>query len=272
MFLFFLAAWRRPAITEICFMGIQRLRKAFPAKALCVISEVEMIPLCKKYDIEYVVYKNLPVGEKKNFGLTEAMKRKWDVMVELGSDDILKDGLLEAYQQLDNPVLSLNHFCYINSEDLECRRVKNSTSYGIGRAIRRDVIEKHCKGVPILAEEDLMSPGRTTARGQIGFFPKDDADAMERVSYCKIIGEESYKLWNDNISKGLDNNSMFFLATQGALEKRVQFDDPIAIDIKSHENIWPFNPEFGDPIDLEAALKGLSDQEKTAIRWLKKAS
>ena len=73
----FLAVWKRPEITEICFMGINRLRKSglFPIEAMAVISEESMKPLCKKYGIDYVMYKNEPLGEKKNYGLREAMKK-----------------------------------------------------------------------------------------------------------------------------------------------------------------------------------------------------
>src|SRR6478752_4031551 len=94
--LVFLAVWKRPEITEICFMGIDRLRKTglFPIEAFAVISEESMIPLCEKYNIDYCFYKNEPLGEKKNFGLTEAYKKEWDYLVEIGSDDLLKNEYL----------------------------------------------------------------------------------------------------------------------------------------------------------------------------------
>ncbi len=141
----FLAVWKRPEITEICFVGINRLRKSglFPIDAFAVISEESMKPLCEKYNIDYVMHENLPLGRKKNFGLSEMLKKEWDYMLELGSDDVLKSEILEAYAPYfgKKHVIGLNTFYYLNSEDLECRKYRNPSLHGIGRAISRHAIE-----------------------------------------------------------------------------------------------------------------------------------
>ena len=80
--LLFLAVWQRPVITEICFMGLERLRKNFNVDAFAVISEDSMKPLCKKYSIDYCMHENLPLGSKKNYGLTQAMKKDFDFLVD----------------------------------------------------------------------------------------------------------------------------------------------------------------------------------------------
>lgn len=267
--LFFLAVWKRPEITEICFMGLNRLKKTglYPIETLAVISENSMIPLCKKYGIDYVYYKNEPVGEKKNFGLTEAFKKKWDYLVELGSDDLLKNELLEIYKPYlgTRALLGINHFCYINSEDGHCRRMTSDTSFGLGRAISRDALQACAHGVEILALEGLIRPGRTVPEGQKGFYPHADAQELERVGYAKIISEPKYKLWPDQISRSLDNSSNFFLAMNGILEKKIRSDEVIGIDIKGPDNIWPFNPELGHAFDIRKAMDGLSQDEQSAI-------
>ena len=87
---FFLAVWKRPEITELCFMGLQRLMKHYPNSfAFAVISEKSMIPLCQKYDIEYCEHENLPLGRKKNYGMNQILKKKFDYLIELGSDDLI---------------------------------------------------------------------------------------------------------------------------------------------------------------------------------------
>lgn len=193
---------------------------------MAVISEESMIPLCKKYNVEYCFYKNLPIGEKKNFGLNECLKKSWDYLIELGSDDLLKNEILEIYK-FDRPTLFINHIAFINSETQECRALKSQTFYGIGRAIRRDCFEA------------LKSEGK-------------------------------YKLWNDSSNACLDNGSNYLLNYNGFLGKQFKSDDPVGIDIKSKENIWAFNPEAGSAYDFEKLLKGLSQEEKTAIRCLSK--
>lgn len=139
--LVFLAVWKRPEITEICFMGINRLRSGrFPIEAFAVISEDSMIPLCDKYGIEWVMYKNEPLGEKKNFGLKEAMKKDFDYMIEIGSDDLLKNEYLELFPWTD-PVYGLREFIMMDTETGYCRKqTSRDAAYGLGRAIRKDVL------------------------------------------------------------------------------------------------------------------------------------
>ena len=250
-------------------MGLNRLKRAglFPVDFLAVISEDSMKPLCKKYGIDYVEHDNLPLGRKKNFGLTEAFKKDWDYLIELGSDDVLKTELLELYRPYfqSNPLLHLSTFCYLNSIDLDCRLINTSVSYGMGRAIERSTLEKCARGVEIQAMDDLMCPGRSVFKGGIGFFKKKDAEVMEKVGQAKVLSDEKYKIWNDEINKRLDNNSNFFLARNGVMGHQIRSDEPMAIDIKSEENIWAFNKEAGTPYDLTSALKGLSEEEKQAI-------
>jgi len=132
--LVFLAVWKRPEITEICFMGLVRLRKKsrHPIEAFAVISEESMIPLCNKYDIKYTFYKNDPVGEKKNHGLTEAMKLEWDYLIEIGSDDLVKNELIEKYEPYFGKyeMFGTKDSVIINSENGHCNRLTSDTPYG----------------------------------------------------------------------------------------------------------------------------------------------
>lgn len=140
---FFIPVWKRPEITEICFMGIDRLRKLgiHEVSGFAVISEEEMKPLCDRYGIEYCFYKNLPLGEKKNYGVNQLLKKDFDYMVEIGSDDILKNEFLTLYPW-NIPVMKLADFIIMDSETLECRRISGKIpKYGTGRAISRNVLE-----------------------------------------------------------------------------------------------------------------------------------
>jgi hypothetical protein len=144
--LVFLAVWKRPQITEICFMGLSRLRKVpgYDINVLAVISEEEMIPLCEKYNVKWVMHENLPLGRKKNFGVNEALKLDWEYLIEIGSDDLLKNEVLQAYKW-DAPVLGLMDFALIDTQTLRSKRLKTKIpKYGAGRAIKRNVVES-CK-------------------------------------------------------------------------------------------------------------------------------
>ena len=270
MVLIFLAAWKRQAITEICFMGINRLRKnsRFPIEALCVISEEEKIPLCEKYGIRWTFYKNDPLGEKKNHGLDEAMKIEgWEYLLEIGSDDLVKDELLRMYSGYFGKYdyFGTKDAVIINSESGDCRRLKSDTTYGLGRCLSRKVIEKVCHGVDVIAKEGIMARGRTVGKGNKGFFPLLVARELEGLGRVEITGEPRYRLWKDDIVRGLDNNSDYFLMTQLIGHRTVPTTKPLCIDIKGVDNIWPYNAKLGTAYDLDQALEGLSNEEKSAI-------
>lgn len=250
-------------------MGLNRLRNSrlFTIDTLAVISEESMIPLCKKYGIDYVFYKNDPLGEKKNYGLTQAVKKDWDYLIELGSDDLLRTDILELYRphfgKLD--LFGLKYVMYLNSETGEFRELKTDTAYGCGRAISRKLVEQHCRGVDVLAHTDMIGGAFPVNKGKIGFFPESTAKELEKLKYGTITGSVRYRLWKDEIMKGMDNSSNYFLARKGILFKGIPSEKAMAIDIKSKENIWPFNPELGTPVDMEEAMKGLSQEEQSAL-------
>lgn len=144
--LIYLAVWKRPKITELCFRGIDRLKSHpdFDISALAVISEESMIPLCDQYGVKWVMYKNEPLGEKKNFGLKAAQKMDFDYLMEIGSDDLVLNELLDDYKRVigKSQFFGISDAAYINSETGECRRLISRSTYGAGRMISRDALEK----------------------------------------------------------------------------------------------------------------------------------
>lgn len=137
--LIYTAVWKRPEITEICFMGLKRLGQ----QALAVISEVDMIPLCEKYGVEWVMHENHPLGEKKNAGLERAREIDFDFLIEIGSDDLILNELINQYQKffVKYDFIGVCDAAYINAETLECRREIGTTPYGAGRAISKRALE-----------------------------------------------------------------------------------------------------------------------------------
>jgi len=141
--LIYTAVWKRPEITEICFMGMQRLQKVpgFHVELFAVISEESMIPLCDKYGVKWTMFHNHPLGAKKNHGVKGALKYDFEYLIEVGSDDLLKNEILNLYQW-NSPVIGLMDFTLLNTEDGACKRITtNIPKYGAGRAIQRYVIE-----------------------------------------------------------------------------------------------------------------------------------
>jgi hypothetical protein len=170
------AVWKRPEITEICFMGIKRLQKVkgFEVGAFAVISEEDMIPLCERYGIDWCMYPNHPLGAKKNHGIREALRKDFSYMIEIGSDDLLKNEVLTEYK-FDAPVIGLMDFALINTENGKCKAIHtNIPKFGAGRAIQRYVLESfklwedsRCRGLDnsscrSMAEKRVMQKGIRT--------------------------------------------------------------------------------------------------------------
>lgn len=220
--LIYLAVWKRPEVTEICFMGINRLKRygILQIDAFAVISEESMIPLCEKYGVTYCYHDNLPLGKKLNYGLSESLKLDWDYVICIGSDDILKNELLDLYKPYFGvkPLLGIQHFVYLSSKTMGCRIVK-SNIHGLGRAVSRSVVEQ---------------------------FPN---------------------MWPSKQNRGMDKYSHFLLATNGIFDTRVSGSGPLAIDIKSQVNIWPYT-SIGVKYNFEDAVTGLSVEEIEAIKSL----
>ena len=119
----YLAVWKRPEITELCFMGIHRLKThlSYDISAFAVISEEDMIPLCEKYGIDWVLTENLPLGKKKNYGLKQLADYDFDFLMEIGSDDLVTNDLLDQYLPYFNKYdfFGISDAAYIESESGE---------------------------------------------------------------------------------------------------------------------------------------------------------
>jgi hypothetical protein len=172
--LIYLAVWKRPEITEICFMGIDRLRKQgkHEVDALAIISEDEMITLCEKYGVRWAMHENLPLGRKKNFGLHEAMKLDFDYLVEIGSDDLLKDEYLDI--PFDRDVITLNELAIVNTHTKQCRKLTaRDARFGAGRAMSRRAIDAMLKAGLWDDKQNVGLDNRSTfALAKAGFFEK----------------------------------------------------------------------------------------------------
>lgn len=222
--LIYLAIWRRPEITELCFMGINRMRKhkEYNIQVLAVISEPEMIHLCNKYDIKWIMADNYPLGKKKNKGLMEASNFQFDYLMEIGSDDLVTNDLLDCYLDYFGKYnfFGISDCAYIESENLACRRLTfNKSTYGAGRCMSR-----------------------------------------------KMLENMGWQIWDNNLQRGLDNNSTLRMETKGYnFHKIPPMDIPGVIDVKSDENLWKFNYFLGVEYDINLLFEKLSVGEVNKI-------
>ena len=192
--LIYLAVWKRPEITEICFIGLRRIRKNFGFQACAVISEKWAEKLCREYGIDYVYHWNDPLGRKKNYGLTYALTRPWDYVVEIGSDDLLKNEFFDLYDW-KRDLMCISDFAMMNTADGDCLRMNiQVTPFGVGRAISRRAVEKTVDRGLVHLWPDGLNRGLDNGSSQTllkhGVMPKSyrssEPLAMSLKSDCNI--------------------------------------------------------------------------------------
>lgn len=224
--LIFLAVWKRPEITELCFRGIERLRMHpdFEIDTLAVISEPEMVDLCRKYKINFTIHANEPLGKKKNAGLHCAREHEFEYLMEIGSDDLILNELLDSYKEFISQgvdFFGIRDAGYICSETGSCRRLAtNNATYGAGRMISRKLLER-CN---FTLWRDHLSKG------------------LDNFSVFALM------------KHGVE------------YKKVKAMDFPGVIDVKGPDNIWPFNHLVGVPYDIEKIFAKLSDVEVEMIK------
>lgn len=226
--LVYLAVWKRPEITEMCFHGLNRIRKHpdYDINVLAVISEEEMIPLCQRFNVNYVMHANWPLGNKKNFGLQACRNYDFDYLMEIGSDDLVMNELLDLYKEYigKHDFFGVKDIAYINSEDGHCNRFRSNGNYGAGRMISRAALEK--MDFKLWREDP----------------PLDN---------CL----DNNSTWN------LGKKAIYFTQVRKS-------DHPMLVDVKSQVNIWKFKYDVGTPYDIELIFERLSPEEVDIIKAL----
>jgi hypothetical protein len=256
--LILIPVWQRPEITEICFSGLDRLRlHRDNIDVLVVLSEDDYKSRCNNHGIDYTFFENQPLGAKKNHGLKIALERDWDYLIELNSDDVIKNELLDVYDSLTDDYLALRNFCFLDSKTLSLKQVESKTAFGIARRYSRKAVES-CKVMKVKVKKSCISGGGALIEGTEKDVKPYIAKDLQKAGYAEILNE-GIKLWNDEASAGMDNFSNIRLNENGYKCRQVFTDDPLAVDIKSDVNIWKFNPEAGTDYNLKDFANGLPE-------------
>ena len=238
---------------------------------LACISEPEMKPLCDKYGVMSVFHENTPLGRKKNFLLQEALKLNFDYLMELNSDDIIKNELVDKYIQLiKNGVdyVTLRNFCYMDSKTGHMNQIDSQTAFAIGKLVKRELVEKAATVVGVRMFKTLLLKTGVVQEGEIYDLRPDIAEKMIRGGNAELVHGET-RLWANHLNRGLDNSADNRMRTHGLISYGLRTEEPYAVDIKSDVNIWNFNPTYGVKYPWEDFKKGLSEIEIEKIECLK---
>ena len=141
--------WKRPEVTKFCFDKLLQLigESKHEIRVLCVISESEYIPVCDEFGFNWIYADNNPLGDKINKGIRRALEFKWDYLMMMNSDDVIKAKLIDEYYQpffdKQEKFFGINTVTYVKFGTSEARVVNYGYSIlGIGKCIRRDVVEQ----------------------------------------------------------------------------------------------------------------------------------
>lgn len=236
-----IALWRRPEITRICFDGVRRLQKFIDIDPICIYSEHDSKALCDEYGFESYYHDNLPLGKKLNFGLSMALQSEWDYLMQIGSDDILNEKIFDYYKPfIENDVkaFGIKSVHFYNCIDKKSYHVVNTYPFGVGRMVHRTVFLDDLLMAKFKYNKSVAGANVSAKKGDIIEVPLYVA---QRMSHGDIVAlkRERFKMWPDDINKGLDFNSEFNLNRRGIEVKIVDIgSDVIALDIKSSINIW----------------------------------
>lgn len=244
-------------------MGLNRLRDEFDIQPLAVYTG-DFLPLCKRYDVIGYEHENLPVGAKWNAGLREALKHDWDYLMTMGSDDLMSNELFRQFEFHDE-AFGITQCGGLDVRTGEKRIFTNTYVIGLGRCIRRDVIERFADMVTVRFRVAASGPEFKCSPRRDVVMTRHYAERLGSIA--SIIGSEQCvpKLWKDELNHGLDFSSEVLLVTNGIKQTKVLTNSILAVDLKSDVNIWPIDEYNPGTFDLD----WLSQKESDAIRQLK---
>jgi len=141
--------WKRPEVTKFCFGELQKMiaESKHEYNVLAVISEPEYINVCESFGFHWVAADNNPLGAKINKGIRHALQFKWDYLMMMNSDDVIKTELIDRYYEpffeKREPFFGISTVTYVNFYTNEAVEYDYEYSVlGIGKCIRRDVVER----------------------------------------------------------------------------------------------------------------------------------
>jgi len=141
--LILLPIWKRENITKICFDNLKELQKKYNIEVMCIISETWAKMLAFEYGFKYVEAPNECLGTKMNIGVEAALKCEFDYFMNLGSDDIITERLIEIYKPFiddKRAMFGSTKATFIDSQSKNVKRLDYKFMFGAGRMIRKDVL------------------------------------------------------------------------------------------------------------------------------------
>lgn len=260
------AFWSRPQISRLYWMGIERLKKSFDVKVMAICSDSENLELAKKYADYITEFPNEPIGKKMNVGLVNAVEKDFDVLMQLGSDDLITDNAvskLQKYYKSGVKFFGLNNVAMVDSVNKQAGQMQFPNVFGSGRCIAKEVLLQFVKGKKIRMKQSIAGAAYNYGKGQIVDLPFATAKKWVERGLAEEIESVSMDnlFWPDAVNSGLDVRSEIRLEEIGLVCLPVMYDDPQLIAVKSHYNIWKYDTFKLNQYPMEKIKEKISSEE-----------
>jgi len=269
----FFAAYKRLPILKICLDGIKRLKAAhkdIEFVPFCVYSNDDEGALLKKYNVSSLKFCNDFLGAKKNAGLKALMGLKWDYMMEIGSDDLVNDKLIDVYRPYFNEgeeSFGVSSCYFVDAMTGRVAFWINNYAIGAGRCIKRSVFENFNKKYVVIFRHSVTGTEHVGKGAKMVLTYKVAAKYMnsDLVKVQEII-EGDFGLWTPTKQSALDADSAFNLNANAVNIKIVDVGrEPMIVDIKSTQNIHKFTHFEQTDIGFKELLSNFSKKESDGI-------
>lgn len=247
--LLFIPIYGRQPIVEMCFEGVERLKKHWPCdiEVITIVSEKWAKQASIERGYHYVEAENKPLGRKFNKGLEGALKLEWDYLMRMDSDTLINNKLWRIYEPYFNEgmdLFGLDKCWFYEMETGKVRLVDYQLSMiCAGRCHSRKSIDKFVKSnnkVQVL--EAIAGPFGNYCKDDRTYLPGFKAMQMQEAGQVSIISTGHTKLWDDDLNKCLGNDAYMRLVQYGCSNQILSpVDNPYIVDLKTDDNIWSFN-------------------------------
>jgi hypothetical protein len=176
---------------------------------------------------------NSPLGRKHNLGMAEAIKRGFDRLLIMGSDDLISNEGLEILLNADIGHVGFRKMYAVNTESNQSiyfEYEKDTRIIGAGRLLTREAIisaSNRSKFVP------TNKDGKRFFTGEY-MISSVSASHLERrghgIKKSSIVG-----LWENSLQRSLDNSSDIHLAMCGFPAYCIEEEKVHIIDLKNEK-------------------------------------
>jgi hypothetical protein len=211
------AAWRRRAITRICYRGARRTaesaRKAgIQLELFAAASSLPDYRLAQSFGFDVILCANRPLGRKHNMLMAHAARMQPDYFLQIGSDNLLRCGFWQTgvleLMRAGAHLFGFNRLAVFDSATGRAKSGSYLQGFGAGRFISYEAAQAH-----------------------------------------------NFELWGPMRQRGLDGDSAKRIARRfGFAEGRMRLlstspEEPLPVlDIKSSQNLNPYSKLNGEPL------------------------